>query len=179
MTRVYENRGYWWRQTISAVLVIVVAIYGLWELWSAASAPGTTTAIGQMFGIGDDRYLFGIVFVGGGAIALYQLIRDATDLVASFDRDEATGVSIVALWRPFWTEKLTADLSRIHDWRFHVKIGQRNARTPLIYADHPDYPRPLQFDLRKADREGLRKIAPEAVADYERAVAPPKAATSP
>jgi hypothetical protein len=122
-----------------------------------------------MFGIGDDRYLFGIAFVGGGAFALWQLINDAADTVVTFDVDQATGQSLVAFWRPFWTEKLRADGSRIGNWRFHVKVGSRNMRSFFIYADHRDYPRPLQFDLARAGGEGLKKVAPGAVADFERA----------
>ena len=169
MKHAYENKGYWWRQTASMAVVIVVAIYGVWELWSAAFTPPSQTGMGQLFGIGDDRYLFGLAFVGGGVYALWQLINDAPDTVATFDVDESTGQSVVALWRPFWTERLKADLGRIGNWRFHVKVGSRNVRTFFIFADHRDYPRPLQFDLRRADVEGLRKIAPEAVADFERA----------
>jgi hypothetical protein len=167
MTRIYENRGYWWRQTVSMAVVIVVAIYGVWELWSAAFTPAPQTGMGQLFGIGDDRLLFGIAFVGGGVYALWQLINDAADTVVTLDVDEAADRSVVSLWRPFWTERLKIDVGGIRNWRFYVKVGNRNMRTFLIYADHPGYPRPLQFDLRKADIDGLRKIAPEAVAEYE------------
>lgn len=170
MTRLYENKGYWWRQTISMGVVVVVAIYGVWELWSATFTPATQTGMGQLFGIGDDRFLFGIAFVGGGVYALWQLINDAADTVVTFDVDDATGQSVVSLWRPFWTERLKVEVGRIRDWRFHVKVGNRNARTFLIYADHPGYPRPLQFDLRRADVEGLRKVAPDAVAEYEQKI---------
>lgn len=170
MKHAYENKGYWWRQTVSMAVVILVSLSGVWELWSAAYTSAGPTAMGQLFGIGDDRYLFGFVFVGGGVYALWQLINDAADTVVTFDVDQATGQSVVAFWRPFWTERLRADVARTDNWRFHVKVGNRNMRTFFIYADHRDYPRPLQFDLRRADVEGLRKIAPEAVADFERAV---------
>ena len=173
MTRVYENRGFWWRQTLSLVAVILVAVYGGWELWSATySTSEYNSPVGQLFGIGDDRYLFVFIFLGGGLYAIWQLVNDSTDTVASLDLEEATGAATVSLWRPFQTKKLTAEIARISDWRFHVKLGNRNMRTFLIYADLPGYPRPLQFDLRRADVEGLRKVAPEAVAEYERATTP-------
>ncbi len=47
----------------------------------------------------------------------------------------------------------------------------RNSQTLFIYADASGYPRPLQFELGdKIDREGLRSLAPEAVAEFERRV---------
>ena len=173
MTPVYVNKGFWWRQTLSLVAVILIGIYGLWELWSATYATGDYySPFGSILGIGDDRYLFGFAFTGGGIYGAWQLINDSADTVSTFEVDETTGNSVIKLWRPFWTEKLTMELSRIRDWRFHVKVAKRNLRTFFIYADHPGYPRPLQFDLRNAAYEGLRKIAPEAVAEYEAATKP-------
>lgn len=177
MTRIYENRGFWWRQTLSLMAVILVALYGAWELWSATtSTQEYHSPVGELFGLGDDRYLFGIIFLGGGLYAIWQLINDSTDTVASLDVDEATGKATATLWRPLQKMTLTADLAGISDWRLYVKIGNRNMRTALVYANFPGYPRPLQFDLRRTDVEGLRKIAPEAVADYERATKPPPTA---
>lgn len=176
MTRIFENRGFWWRQTLSLVVVVLVALYGAWELWSATfSTAEYHSPMGELFGIGDDRYMFGIVFLGGGIIAAWQLIGDSRDTVSTFDADEA-GTSVVKLWRPLWTETLTADLAAIRDWRFYVKVGKRNMKSFYIYADHPNYPRPLQFDLRRNDAAGLRRVAPEAVAEYEAATKPPEAA---
>lgn len=163
MTRIYENQGFWMRNVVSLGILIVVAIYGVWELWAAANGPQD----------GITGYLFGIGFVGGAAYGLYQLINDNADLVAAFDLDEATGRSVVSLWRPFWTEKLERPVADIRNWRFHVKIGQRQMRTFFIYADHPGYPRPLQFDLRRTNLDELRKVAPEAVAEFEAAIRPP------
>jgi hypothetical protein len=171
---VYVNKGFWWRQTLSLAAVILVAIYGLWELWSATyGSADYHSPFGEIMGLGDDRYVFGFIFLGGGLYGIWQLINDAADTVSTFEVDEATGASVVSLWRPFWTEKLTIELSRIRDWRFHVKVGKRNARTFFVFADHPGYPRPLQFDLRNASVEGLRTVAPEAFAEYEAATKPP------
>jgi hypothetical protein len=173
MTRVFDNRGYWWRQTISLVVVVVVIIYGCWEIyWATFSTAEYHSPMGQLLGIGDDRYLFGVLFFGGGLYAGWQLIEDSRDSVATFDLDVKTGATVATLWRPTGTVKLTADLAAIGNWRLYVKLGKRNSRTFYIYADHPGHPRPLQFDLRRNDAEGLRKVAPEAVAEYERATRP-------
>ena len=161
MTPIYVHPGFWWRNTISVGVLVIVGVYGVWELWAAANGPADASVTG---------YLFGAAFVGGAAYGLWQLINDAADRVMTFDIDEATEKSVVAFWRPFWTDRIAADLARVSDWRFHVAIGSRNAKTFFVYADHKDYPRPLQFELRRGiGVEGLRKVAPEAVAEYERA----------
>ena len=92
MTPVYVNKGFWWRQTLSLVAVILVAIYGLWELWSASYPSGDYySPFGDMLGIGDDRYLFGFLFTGGGVYGAWQLINDGADTVSTFEVDAATG----------------------------------------------------------------------------------------
>jgi hypothetical protein len=170
LTRIYENRGYWWRQTISFAIVVLVTIYGGWELWQASNAPeGYISPLGQMFGIGDDRWLFGVAFLFGGIYGGWQLIRDSTDIVASVEKD-AAGNSIVKLWRPFGPLVLRGDPSALTNWRVYIKLGSRNQRTIYIYADHSGYPRPLQFDLRRGDPGELRTLAPEAVAEFEAAM---------
>lgn len=161
MTRIYENPGYIWRQRLSTAVLIVVGIYGVWELWAASQAEGDTT-------IG---YMFGLVFVGGSVYAMRQIISDGRDLVALLDRDETTGQLIVTLWRPLWLERLTVEPGQLSGWRFHVKIGKRNARTFFVHADHPDYPRPLEFDLREGvNTDGLRALAPEAIDEFDVAI---------
>lgn len=160
MTRIYENPGFLKRNVISLVILIAVAIYGLWELWSAFNTTGDSSM----------GYIFGFGFIGGAVYGAYQLINDSADLVASMDLDEATGNSVVSLWRPFRSERLERPLSDIRNWRLYVKVGQRQMRNFFIYADHPGYPRTLQFDLRRVDIEGLRKVAPEAVEEFVSAV---------
>jgi hypothetical protein len=175
VTRVFDNRGFWWRQTLSLIAVILIGMYGAWELWSATFSTGEyASPMGELLGIGDDRYAFGILFLGGGIYAAWQLIEDSRDTVATFDVDEK-GASIATLWRPLRGLTLTADAGAVRNWRFYVKVGKRNMRSFFIYADHPSYPRPLQFDLRRNDPAGLRKVAPEAVAEYEAAMKPPAA----
>lgn len=174
MIRIYENKGHWWRHTLSLAAVILVSIYGAWELYWATFGTGEYhSPMGELFGIGDDRYLFGLIFLFGGIYAGWQLIRDSSDVVATFDLDEASGETLTTLWRPGWTEKLIAPLSAIGNWRLYVKVGNRNVRTFYIYADHPNYRRPLNFDLRRTSLDGLRRVAPEAVADFEAATGIP------
>src|SRR5260221_3978446 len=127
MRRIYTLPGFWWRNNGSMAALVVVALWGVWELWRAAAEPSDQSTQG---------YLFGLAFLGGAAYALWQLTNDARDRVATFDLDTASGKSLVTLWRPFWMEKLEADRGAIADWRVHVAIGKRNARTYFIHADH-------------------------------------------
>jgi len=160
VTRVYFSPGANWRNVVSLVILVVVGLFGVWELWSAYSNNG-----------GAVDWLFGVAFVGGSVYGLLQLINDHADRVMTFDFDQESGATLTTLWRPFGTEKLKADRSRIVNWRFHVKIGNRNARTFFVYADHKDYPQSLQFELRSGiAHEGLRQFAPEAIAEFEQAV---------
>jgi hypothetical protein len=161
MTRIYENPGYLWRQRISMGVLIVVGLYGVWELWSAAQGQGDTTL----------GYMFGLVFVGGSAYALRQIISDGRDLVGLLDRDETSGNLTATMWRPLSLKRIVAEPGQLTSWRFHVKLGKRNARTFFVYADHPGYPRPLQFDLRQGiSTDGLKTLAPEAIDEFGRAV---------
>jgi len=162
MTRIYVNPGYWWRNNVSLAVLVIVAIYGVWELWRAAGVTGEDALPG---------YLFGAAFVGGAVYGLWTTINDARDRVTAFDMDEASGASRAEFWRPFWTEKLEGARSDVGDWRLHVAIGNRSVKTFFIYANHKRYPRPLQFELRQGiDVAGLQKVAPEAVAEYGRAI---------
>lgn len=160
MTRIYENPGFIKRNIISLAILVVVAVYGFWELWSAYNAAEDATM----------GYVFGLGFIGGAAFGAWQLINDNADLVASMDLDESTGETAITLWRPFRSEVLKRPLSDIRDWRLYIKVGQRQMRTFFIYADHPGYPRTLQFDLRRVDVDRLRKVAPEAVEEFVTAV---------
>lgn len=171
MTRIYENRGYRWRQTISFAIVVVVTIYGGWELWQANNAPEDyVSPLGQMIGVGDDRWVFGVAFLFGGIYGGWQLIRDSSDIVASVEADDA-GNSIVKLWRPYGPKAVSGGPSALTNWRVYVKLGSRNQRTIYIYADHSGYPRPLRFDLRRDDPGELRRLAPpDVIAEYETAV---------
>ena len=166
MTRIYENPGFWRRAWLSIVFLIGAIIWGCWEFWSAATGPEESATTG---------YLFGLLFVGGGFYALYQLAEDWRDLVPSLELDEATGTMLATVWRPQGPLKLTVTKEQLSNWRSHVKIGKRNARTFFVHADLAGYPRPLRFELRPpVDVSGLRRVAPEAIAEYEQAIGQPR-----
>ena len=159
MTPAYVNTGFRWRNNVSMAVLIVVAVYGVWQLWRAAQEPADVSAT---------DYLFGIGFVGGAAYGLWQLIREANDRVMTFEIDPASGIAVISLWRPFWIERMKAAPGDLGNWRYHVAIVGRSGRAFFVYADHKGHPRPLQFELRpKLDLAGLRTIAPDAVAEYE------------
>ena len=161
MTRLYANRGIWARSIGLGVFLVVVMLWGIWELWAAARGPSANATSGGMFGV---------IFLAGGVYALYQLATDWRDLVAALDRDDATGALVATVWRPTGPLRLTAPAGELRAWRSFVKVAGRNARTFFIYADHAGHPRPLRFDLKAGtDLTGLRQITPEAVAEYEAA----------
>lgn len=162
MTRIYENTALSRRNRTIVVLLILPAVYGLWELWNAAnSVPGY-------------QYLWGIAFIGGAAYGLRQTIVESRDLVTAFDVDPASNGMIATLWRPLGGERLEGGRDRYTDWRFYVRIGRRNAHTYYLYVNHPDHPRPIQFELRPGTvvNDELRRLAPEAISEFEEATAP-------
>lgn len=158
MTSIYRNTALARRMNISCVVVVGAILYGLWELWAAYRA-------GPNAGYG---YLFGVFFVGGGIYGMKQIRDESFNMVVALDADVATGASVVSIWRPFAAKRIAGRLDGLTDWRFHISSGR--VPVPMLLADHPGHPRPLQFELRKgAVSEALRSLAPEAVAAYERA----------
>jgi hypothetical protein len=158
MTRIYENRGFATRMNVSCVVIAIAFIFGCWEIWMAYRA-------GPDAGSG---YFFALFFIGGALYAVKQLSDSASDSVVALDADTATGEATVSLWRPFRTKQLTGPLDRLSDWQFQTKSGR--VKTPLLTAHHPDYPRPLEFELRFGVpvSDALRALAPDAVATFER-----------
>ena len=80
MTRIYENRGLATRMNVSCVVVAIAFLFGLWELWSAYRAGGSS----------GTNYLFALFFIGGGVYAAKQLRDSVSDSVVSLDADMAT-----------------------------------------------------------------------------------------
>jgi hypothetical protein len=159
MTRIYENRGFTTRMNVSCVVVAFAFVFGFWEVWMAYRAGPDA---------GGTGYLFALFFIGGALYATKQLRDMGSDSVAALDADMATREAIVTLWRPVRTRRLTGPLDRLTDWQFQVKAGK--ARTPLLTAHHPAYPKPLEFELRRGVpvSDALRTLAPDAVAAFER-----------
>ena len=157
MERVYENRSFLNRSNISSIVLIVVPIYGIFELWMAFSSPnGDSTAA-----------LFGVLFIGGAAYGAWSLWNDTRDLVVALDVDGEH--ALVTLWRPFGTRTIATDLASLTGWRHWVKVTGRGVRTHFIYANLAGQPRPLAFEMSpgKPVADGLRRIAPGAVEGFE------------
>ena len=160
MTRIYDNSGFAMRMNISAAVIVLVMIFGVWELWAAFNAGPEA---------GTSGYLFGLLFIGGGIYGMKQTLEDARDMVVAFDADQAGGNGVASVWRPFVPRRIEGSLRQFTNWRFHVKIPRANMRTYVLLADHPASPRPLQFELRRGApvSDGLRGIAREAIAEFE------------
>ena len=159
MTRLYDNSGFARRQNISVGILIVVVIYGIWELWAAfTSEEGDATGT-----------MFGILFVAGGLYGAKTIWDENRDLPASFDVDFDAGKVVVTLWRPFRTLVVGGNLDAFSNWRYWVKVGKRNMRQHYLVASHAAYPHPLYFEIQagKPVPDGFRRLAPEAVADFE------------
>ena len=162
MEKLYSNPGFTRRQNISLVVLVVVIIYGIFELWRAFSSPvGDTTGA-----------MFGVLFVGGGLFGMKTMWDDSRDLILSLEADFGAGRGVLSLWRPFKSLTLDLPLDQITGWRHWIKVGKRNLRTHYLVATAAGYPRPLYLELRlvEAIPDGLRRLAPEAVADFEASI---------
>jgi hypothetical protein len=160
MTRIYDSPKFALRLNISAVVLVVVVIYGLFELYTAFLRSETTDSTGA---------LFGIFFVGGGIWGAWQTWNDNRDKVAAFDVDEAAGTGVATLWRPFSPLKVAGPLDQFTRWRFQVKVAGRGVRTYYFLFRAPGYSNDLQMEIQRGAKlaEVFRRIAPTAVADYE------------
>lgn len=158
MTRVYDNPGFAKRNNISVVVLVVVVIYGLFELYTA-------------FGTGSQdpmAAMFGVLFVGGGIYGAYTIWNEARDQVMAIDVDEAAGRAAITLWRPFQSIVIEASIDRLTGWRHWVKVGKRNMRTHFIVFSAEGYPLPLHVELTKGEMpEGFRKLSPAVVEEFE------------
>jgi hypothetical protein len=162
VTRVFTSAGIAGRPTASVVISALAVVYGIFEIWHASTrTPLDTTGAG-----------FGVLFIGGGIYGVWKTWTDARDVVMSLDLDEASGDALAALWRPFRPLLLKGPLSRFTDWHHHVAVGPRDRRTHLIRCHAAGYPRPLRFEFFRdvAVTDGFRRIAPEAVAEFEDSV---------
>lgn len=161
MTRIYQNRALATRMNLSCAVIVFAVLFGFWELYTATrGGPGAGTNV-----------LFGFLFIAGALYAAKQTRDTSFDSVASLDADVATREAKVAIWRPFSTKMLAGPLDRLTDWQFQMKGGR--VKTPILTAHHPDYPRPLEFELSKSTTplsNELKTLAPDAAAAFERAL---------
>jgi hypothetical protein len=146
------------RMNISLIVIAIAVLFGCYELWSAFRAESDASG----------SYLFALLFFGGAAYAARQLLDSVADSVMTLDVNDASREAVVSFWRPFGSRKIGGSLDRLSDWQFQMK-GPRSP-APMLTAHHPAHPRPLEFELRKEIpiTEGLRALAPEAVAAFER-----------
>ena len=160
MTRIYDNRGFAMRNWASSAILAAAFCWGLWEIWRAAH------------GMSDPSgYLFGIGFVGAAIYGAGRVLDEARDAVVRLETDGASGRSVIVQWRPWGLQRIEGPLDRLSGWRFHVRVGNRNQRTYLLRFELPDRARPLQIELTPTMTalDGLRAVAPEAIAEFEAA----------
>jgi hypothetical protein len=155
MTTLYLNPGIWKRTYAYGAVIIAAMAWGVFELWNGSRSAG---------GDAQSDALFGVLFIGGGIYAIWQMMTDWRDVIVSLERDDA-GALIAKVWS--LTGAITVD-GPFTDWRYHVTLAGRRSEVPWIYVNTADWERPLRIDLRqKADLTGLRTVAAEAVADYD------------
>jgi hypothetical protein len=159
MKRILGVRGMVWRSNLSLAILTAVFAYGLWELWVAATVTRSPTG-----------YLFGLIFVGGAVYGLRSALAETRDLVVAFDVDMDSGKAAVTLWRPFRMKRIDTTLDRLTGWRRWIQTASRGRRTYFLLAREVTYDGVLRFTLEPGMTvpDELRRIAPEAIADFER-----------
>lgn len=160
MTRIYEQKGYTGRLRISTVVLALAFLYGCWEVYLGLSAPSDT----------NNNLLFGPLFVLAAAYGFWRLMQDSGNVVTALDRAD-DGNLVATLWRPWGTARLSGP--GFTNWRYYVALKGRNLTQPMIYVDHPQSKRPLAIELKPGMAlDGLRSVAPAAVAQYEETTKP-------
>jgi hypothetical protein len=161
MTRIHDDSAVAKRSNISLAILIAAFAYGIWEFWHVA------TVSGDMGG-----YFFGFAFVGGAIYGLRTTLKEARDLVFAFDADLSTGHAMISLWRPLGNKRIKTSLDRITGWRHWIQSGTRGRRNYFLLAQEPSHDGALRFELRPGVEiaKEMRKLAPEAIADFEREV---------
>jgi hypothetical protein len=158
MPRLFNDRGMTLRSWISVAVLIGAVIWGGVEIMRAVTGASDETG-----------YLFGLGFLGASAYGLYRMLADTRDTILRIEADFASGQSVISLWRPWGPVRLAAPLAALSNWRMYVSMRRKNQPVFLLMVDHPSSPRPLQIDLAGAvkDLDGLRRVAPEAIEEFE------------
>lgn len=161
MTRLLGNPGMARRSNISLAILIVIFCYGAWELWHAATVSGSTT-----------DYLFGFLFVGGAVYGARTAINETKDLIIALDADPSSGEAVIELWRPFRKQQIETKLTELTDWRHWIQTASRGRQTHFLLVRAPSYEGMLRVELYPGIKipDEVRRLAPEAIADYERAI---------
>lgn len=152
--RIYANPWASRRANGSLVVIAISFVLGAVEIWWAVNAGPEGAGNG---------YLFAALFLGGGAYGLRQVLGANRDTVISLDLDG--DVATVAIWKPFGARKIVGSVARLTEWRPYAKPVRRNLSQPMLLVDHPEHPRPLEFELGQGILvgEGLRTLAGEAL----------------
>ncbi len=161
-TRIYQQRGFIARQRFSTAILLFAFFYGIWELVASFTQPDSA-----------NNALFGVLFIGASIYGVVRLMRESGDVVSALDSIDDGRRLAVTLWLPWGSRTIAGPREQFTNWRFYIAIAKRNQATPLIRFDHPDNKRPLTILLTPdTELEGLRKVAPDAVADYEERAKP-------
>lgn len=159
MTRVFDDRGMAMRNWISAAVLAGAILWGIVEI-------GRT-----LVGVADDTgYLFGFGFLAAAAYGAKRLLDDSRDSLVRLEVDFGSGESVATLWRPWGLQRLTAPVGRLSGWNFYIAVKTRQQRTYLLRFTHPARPDwPLQIVLAPGMTalDGLRRLAPQAIEDFE------------
>ena len=158
MKRIYEQKGFVGRLRFSTLVLLLAALYGAWELWSATVSPE-----------GPASQVFGVLFIVGAVYGFGRLMHDAGNAVATLDRSDAGDRLSVTLWRPWGAKTIAGPAATFTDWRFHIAIAGRHQRLRQLRFDHAGVRGPLTIELKPglAALDELRVLAPRAIADFE------------
>jgi len=159
MTRILYSPGVAKRSNFSIIILVAVLLYGIWELWHAATVGSDQLAL-----------IFGVLFIGGAIYGLRTTLAETRDLVTAFDADMASGKAAMTLWRPFRAKRIDTTLDQITGWRLWVETGSRGQRAYFLLVREPTHQRTLRLELTRGMTipDDLRQLAPEAIEDFER-----------
>ena len=159
MVRIHDDAVVATRSNISLAVAVAAFVFGIWELWHAATVSGAT-----------DGYFFGITFLAAAAFALRMTLTETRDLVIAFDADKESGEAVISLWRPYRNTRIETKLERMTGWHHWIQTKSRGRRAFFLVAEEPLHEGTLRFELRPGTEitKELREIAPGAIADFER-----------
>jgi hypothetical protein len=160
VTRIYEQKGYATRLRFSTAVLVLAFLYGCWEIYLGLSTPSD----------GNNNLIFGPLFALAAIYGFWRLMQDSGNVITALDRTD-DGNLVATLWRPWGTAKIRGP--GFANWCYYVALKGRNLTQPMIYVDHPQSKRPLAIELKAGmPLDGLRNVAPAAVAEYEETTRP-------
>jgi hypothetical protein len=160
MTQLLGNPGMARRSSLSLAILIAIFAYGLWELWHAATVSNNPM-----------DYLFGTLFIGGALYGARTALNETRDLVILLEADLESDAAAIELWRPFRRHRIDTTLEKITGWRHWIQTGPRGRNAHFLLFREPSHEGVLHAALTPGMTipDELRRIAPEAIADFERA----------